>query len=56
VSSGAGLEEKEKGGSISYEKSKWVEFNVKMTAILACHIRKVSVTNRYGPTVNRKSK
>ena len=46
----------EKRGSISLEKSKSKGLDVKMTAMLACHISKILLIKRYGPVMNQKSR
>ena len=46
----------EKRGYISLEKSKPKGLDVKMIAMLACHVSKILLTKRYGHVVNKKSR
>ena len=46
----------EKRGSIFLEKSKPKGLDIKMIAMLACHVSKILLTKRYESVVNQKSR
>jgi len=46
----------EKRGSISSEKSKPKGLDVKMIAMLTCHVSKILLTKQHGPVVKKKSR